>query len=715
MKKNRLLKKGLVCGTILLFVGASIIPSMGRTVEEEQNSTDRKTSFMGFNSRGDTLYVGGSGPGNYTRIQDAIDNASNGDTVFVYDDSSPYYENVIVNKSINLIGEDRDTTVVDGGGSGDVIHVTADWVNTSGFNIRNGSSGFYLNNSSNNTLNNNIVNSNAEFGINLKFCSNNSLISYCVVTDNVFGIVIWNSSNNQLKNCYVCNNTLGITLLNSSSNIIVNNIANNNTYVYEGPPPPPGPPSAGILFAQSTQSTLINNSFSNNTVGILFFNLFNESKRKSYFNNSIDTSNRVNGRPVYYFFDRKDLILDSLETSHLSLAFCDSCVIKNCNISNGDGIFLWSSSNNTITYSTSSNNYCGILLYSSKLYRSFDNIISNCEVYYNSFNGVGLQGGSSRNTLSNCNIYSNGLSPFGVGVSVGDSSNNNIINNTFTNDGMLIGGDIQKHFTQNISGNTVNGKPLYYFLNQENMDIDGQAVGQLILINCTNFLINNTDISHTAIGIEIQFSSNISISNCNIYNISFCAIGTGYGSNHMSISDCNIYNSSVAGIAIGDSSNNSISNCNVYSNYWFGISLTRSADNNLISNCNISNSSGIGLFLIDSSYNTIYHNNFIGNTQNANDNGENTWDDGEYGNYWDDYEERYPNAHKKWWKGIWDTPYEIPGGDSKDRYPLIKQWPNSSPISMPKYKAFNFNFNLLSWLFEQFPNAFPILRNLLGL
>ena len=41
---------------------------------------------------GNTLYVGGSGPGNYTRIQDAIDNASDGDTVFVYDDSSPYFE-----------------------------------------------------------------------------------------------------------------------------------------------------------------------------------------------------------------------------------------------------------------------------------------------------------------------------------------------------------------------------------------------------------------------------------------------------------------------------------------------------------------------------------------------------------------------------------------------------------------------------------------------
>jgi hypothetical protein len=37
-------------------------------------------------TRGKTLYVGGSGEGNYTKIQDAIDNASKGDTVFVYDE-----------------------------------------------------------------------------------------------------------------------------------------------------------------------------------------------------------------------------------------------------------------------------------------------------------------------------------------------------------------------------------------------------------------------------------------------------------------------------------------------------------------------------------------------------------------------------------------------------------------------------------------------------
>ena len=42
-------------------------------------------------------------------------------------------------------------------------------------------------------------------------------------------------------------------------------------------------------------------------------------------------------------------------------------------------------------------------------------------------------------------------------------------------------------------------------------------------------------------------------------------------------------------------------------------------------------------------------------------------------------------------------------------------WSDPLPVTMPRNKAFNFNFNLLSWLFERFPNAFPILRHMLEL
>jgi parallel beta-helix repeat protein len=86
---------------------------------------------------GNTLYVGGSGPNNYTKIQDAINDAVNGDTIFVYDDSSPYYENIIIEKSITLIGEMRETTCILGDNSSDaIVNISADDVSISGFTIQ---------------------------------------------------------------------------------------------------------------------------------------------------------------------------------------------------------------------------------------------------------------------------------------------------------------------------------------------------------------------------------------------------------------------------------------------------------------------------------------------------------------------------------------------------------------------------------------------------
>ena len=57
-----------------------------------------------------SIYVGGIGDGNYTIIQKAVNNASDGDTIYVY--SGIFYENIIINKSITLIGENKHTTIL---------------------------------------------------------------------------------------------------------------------------------------------------------------------------------------------------------------------------------------------------------------------------------------------------------------------------------------------------------------------------------------------------------------------------------------------------------------------------------------------------------------------------------------------------------------------------------------------------------------------------
>jgi len=202
------------------------------------------------------LYVGGSGPGNYTTIQDAIDDAVSGDTVFVYDDSSPYIEQLLINKRINLVGENKNTTVIYGNtGMAVSIRSGGSYTNISGFNLINngnnevvsidwvgsliiqnniisyGRKGFYTYHASNSIFRNNKIYSNQEDGLYMIYSSNNRIYNNSFF-DNGVGIFSENSyhTNNNatiFNNLIFSNDGYGIVIKGSYNKIIGNIIMNN--------------------------------------------------------------------------------------------------------------------------------------------------------------------------------------------------------------------------------------------------------------------------------------------------------------------------------------------------------------------------------------------------------------------------------------------------------------------------------------------------------
>ena len=226
-------KKGLVIGIIILMIGVNIGSSFAGDVEV------KTVSPVGFD--GNTLYVSGSGPNNYTRIQDAIDDANDGDTVFVFDDSSPYIENILINKTINLIGEDKDTTIIDGDGSGDVVCVSADGVTIGDFTIQN-SGNVYLHDAG------------------IQICSNFGTFSSNIILKNRYGIYLYGSNGNTVIGNIISNNADGV-LLWGASDTVVGNALSNNWY--------------GIYLDDACNNTIMKNNFYSNKQHAFFENCIN--------------------------------------------------------------------------------------------------------------------------------------------------------------------------------------------------------------------------------------------------------------------------------------------------------------------------------------------------------------------------------------------------------------------------------------------------------
>jgi nitrous oxidase accessory protein len=231
-----------------------------------------------------TWYVDDGGAANFTRIQDAVDNATTGDTIIVSDGT--YIENVdIYVKNLTIkSGNGSASTIVRAANSNDhVFEVRADYVAISGFTVRGAdelfSAGIYLYSANNCNISNNNASNNCD-GIYLSSSSNNNTLMGNTVSNNGWwGICLWPSSTNSISSNTVSNNGLnGISLYSSSTNnTLTGNTANSNNYY-------------GISLDSSSTNTLTGNTASDNDYGIF---LWNSSDNQIFINNFMNNSDNA--------------------------------------------------------------------------------------------------------------------------------------------------------------------------------------------------------------------------------------------------------------------------------------------------------------------------------------------------------------------------------------------------------------------------------------
>jgi parallel beta-helix repeat protein len=365
------------------------------------------------------------------------------------------------------------------------------------------------------------------------------------------------------------------------------------------------------------------------------------------------------------------------------------------------GIDLTGTNNVTIKKMNVKAFYRGIQLISSDNNSVSENSLTN------NTNGIALSY-SNNNSMSGNTIAH---SRFGVDLLLSD--NNSISANTFFDCGLTV----FDSYENVVFDNLVNGKPLVYL--EDVSDCVVEDAGQVILVNCNRIRVENSNLSHTTLGVELWQTNNTKIGGNTVTDNQFYGIYLYYSSDN-SISENNMANNSVWGIFLRGSSNNRIDRNNITDNSYCGIEFGSSSYNSVSGNDIIDNGNGIwlggssynsisennitnngvdGIVLksssnnsisgnditdngyycidfLDSSINTVFHNDFINNTVHVDywtSEHANFWDNCCEGNYWSDY-----NGTDLDNDGVGDTylPWE-----GVDNYPLMNVYWNPCDIN----------------------------------
>jgi parallel beta-helix repeat protein len=171
-------------------------------------------------------------PNDYPTIQAAINAANSGYVIKV--SARIYNENLLVNKSISIIGENSVNTVIYGNGNGHVINIISSNVIISGFTIQNATNWPYCGISifrCNSIVINNTILKDNYYGLQLTQSNNSRIFNNTFINNSFAGVYVHDiSSNNAFFENTIQNNFIGLLIQNSPSNIFYHNNLIDNTY-----------------------------------------------------------------------------------------------------------------------------------------------------------------------------------------------------------------------------------------------------------------------------------------------------------------------------------------------------------------------------------------------------------------------------------------------------------------------------------------------------
>ncbi len=236
-------------------------------------------------------------PTDYLTIQDAIDNAVEGDTIYVK--KGVYVENPVVNKTVSLVGEDRDATVIDVTAG---LKVESNRVTLTGFTIYDGWRGISLSGNQCIISGNKITN--ATNGIVLFGCENNSITENIFLSIGLSSAIQLNFANRNLVNKnYIDSCVEGIQIWQSSNN----NTITENTII--------GCQDHAIGFQYSNDNKVTRNNITRSGCGT---SIYGSNWNVISYNNYVDNAVQFSTNEDYYLSFGNNASINTIERNYWS-------------------------------------------------------------------------------------------------------------------------------------------------------------------------------------------------------------------------------------------------------------------------------------------------------------------------------------------------------------------------------------------------------------